>query len=461
MLYCKQSVAQPIASLNFSWRNKKMKNQFSAPLSRRQFLQVAGMSAASVALAACVTPGAAPQAGAGAAEGAAAGAAEIQFWDMVWGPPEYIEAAKKLVEQFNSETPAIKVTYTSNQWSSWPQVFTTAIGSGTAPDVSTGGGFQPVQFYADGAILPVDDLLAEVGSDDFPGAVLAANEYDGHNLAIPWNLDIRGIFYRTDLFEAAGAAAPTTWDELRTALKAVTKDNTYGLGFAGNSPLGWQQMWGFLHNNGGGLFTTDGKLDVMNERNVEAVEFIASLVADGVVHPGSAGFSDTDLAKAWAESTVSMLTWGFNFEKRAPDLVPKTAVLSPLAGPHGDKGALVWINGLMMYNQTKNADATKTFLKWYSKNAKPLWTEGNCGVLPARISIASDPFFQDNPPTKALLNEWVPIATGLGNKQAGTSPLLGKIDGSGIPNTLCTDILQGMNATEALQKAADALAEIK
>src|SRR6266851_2817936 len=29
--------------------------------------------------------------------------ATINFWDQIWGPPEYIDTAKKLVEQFNSE----------------------------------------------------------------------------------------------------------------------------------------------------------------------------------------------------------------------------------------------------------------------------------------------------------------------------------------------------------------------
>ena len=94
---------------------------------------------------------------------------------MVWGPNEYIDASKKLVDKFNQENGKIKVTYQSTPWSSWPQVFTTAIGSGTAPDISTGGGFQPVQFYDNGAILPVDDVAASIKKDDFAAGTLEAN----------------------------------------------------------------------------------------------------------------------------------------------------------------------------------------------------------------------------------------------------------------------------------------------
>ena len=29
---------------------------------------------------------------------------KLQFWDMIWGPPAYIDAAKSLVDQFNKVT---------------------------------------------------------------------------------------------------------------------------------------------------------------------------------------------------------------------------------------------------------------------------------------------------------------------------------------------------------------------
>jgi len=38
---------------------------------------------------------------------------DVQFWDMIWGGPEYIDAGKALVAQFNQEHPEINVTYRS------------------------------------------------------------------------------------------------------------------------------------------------------------------------------------------------------------------------------------------------------------------------------------------------------------------------------------------------------------
>src|SRR5262249_54444467 len=82
---------------------------------------------------------------------------DLQFWDMIWGGPEYIDTGKALVAQFNQEHPDITVTYRSIPWTNWYQTYLTAIGSGTAPDISTGAGYQAVQFFDQDAILPIDD----------------------------------------------------------------------------------------------------------------------------------------------------------------------------------------------------------------------------------------------------------------------------------------------------------------
>ena len=84
---------------------------------------------------------------------------------MIWGPPEYIDTGKALVAQFNQEHPDITVTYRSIPWNNWYQTFLTAIGSGTAPDVSTGAGYQAIQLYDQGAILPIDDVIGQWKTD--------------------------------------------------------------------------------------------------------------------------------------------------------------------------------------------------------------------------------------------------------------------------------------------------------
>lgn len=428
-------------------------------ISRRRFLRGLGVGAGATLLAACggttgtPTGGQATAGAGGAAAPAAGGAAgEVQFWDMVWGPPEYIDTAKKTVEQFNQANPSIKASYQSNPWSSWPQVFTTAVGSGTAPDISTGGGYQAIQFYPQGAILELDDVVAGFKPEDFLPGQLDGMKFNGHYVALPWGIDIRVPFYRKDLFEKAGVTPPTNWDELRAGLKKLTSGNQYGIAFSGNDPAGWQQMWSLVLNNGGGLFNDQGALDVMNDRNVEALTFISDLIKDGVVHPGSAGFAGADMTKAFSNGSAAMVIYVPGTEDRVPEIKQNVVLLAPMTGPHGDKGTLMFANNMMIYKQTKNPDATKAFLKWWSENSLPIWSVGHAGNLPARTSISKDAYFQNNLFLKRILDEWVTVGKLTGAKAPGTFPALADVDAGGMMNTMATDVLQGMEPKAALQK---------
>jgi multiple sugar transport system substrate-binding protein len=358
-----------------------------------------------------------------------------------------------VVEQFNTANPNIKASYQSNPWSSWPQVFTTAVGSGTAPDVSTGGGYQAIQFYPQGAILEIDDVVSSFKPEDFLPGMVEGMKFNGHYVALPWGIDIRIPFYRKDLFEKAGLKPPTSWDELTAALKKLTSGNQYGIVFAGKDNSSWQGMWGFVINNGGGLFTKDFKLDTLNDRTVEALTMISSWVKDGLVHPGSAGFSGDDATKVFSTGGAGMFMFVPGTEERVtPDAKQNVELLAPMTGPHGEKGTLLFDNNIMVYKQTKNPDATKTFLKWWSENSLPIWTVGKAGNLPASASFAKDPYFQNNVFLKRIIDEWVPVGKLTGAQAMGTDPALADIDMGGMMITLSSDILQGMDPKAALQK---------
>ena len=166
---------------------------------------------------------------------------DVQFWDMIWGGPEYIDAGKALVAQFNQEHPDITVTYRSVPWTNWYQTFLTAIGSGTAPDISTGAGYQAVQLYDQDAILPIDDVISQLKADgkldDFLPKTVDILKYKDHYVALPWAIDIRVWYYRKDLLEQAHVQPPGTWQELKTA--AQDADELQG------RPVRLGRLWGY------------------------------------------------------------------------------------------------------------------------------------------------------------------------------------------------------------------------
>jgi multiple sugar transport system substrate-binding protein len=421
-------------------------------------------------MAACVPPTAAPapqeQAEQGGAAAPAGAPIELAYWDMVWGPPEYIDAGKKLIDQFNAEHPEIAATYQSTPWANWYQTFVTAIGSGTAPDISTGAAYQAVDFYNQGQIATVDDVIEALKNegtldDFFPGAVDRLRVDDGHYVALPWAIDVRIIFARQDLLDEAGVQLPTTWEEFREVARATTKADGSQYGYIVPTPeTSAQDIWLWLFSNGGGWLTEDRTVDVFYERNVEAMQFFSSLVSDGSIHPGSVGFTGADSNKVIAQGGAAMRISNPGLPDDIAEIGDVLVVTSPLTGMHGEKGTISWINNRMIYSQSEAQEEAKQLMKWLIDADLALWTEGNCGQLTARASFAQNEHFQQRAHLQKIYGEWLQYGKSAGERAPGIFPELNAVEGEGYMTTLLADILQGKDVNESLQKAETALLAI-
>lgn len=390
---------------------------------------------------------------------------EITFWDMVWGPTGYADTGKKLVEKFNSENPNIKVTYQSTPWSNWYQTFANAIAVGSPPDISTGAGYQAFQFMDSNEILPIDDVIEDLKKegklDDYAPGSVEALKYNGHYVALPWMIDIRVPWYRKDIFEKFGITdLPKTWDELRVSLKKVSGNGNYGLSLPGNDSTGIQGMFTLMLNNGGSLFTADKKVDMMNDRNVEANQFISDLVKDGSINPAMVGMKEADAIKEFGTGHAAVYIATSGFSDNFPDLKDELGVLEPLAGPHGDKQTLGWINNIMIYKQSKHPNEAKIFLKWWSENNKTLWTEGNAGGFPAKTSFTKDPYWNNNANLKMITEKYLPIMKITGSKYTSGFSELNQIEGDGSMSQLVQKIISGRPIKESMQETTTKIKEI-
>jgi multiple sugar transport system substrate-binding protein len=430
------------------------------PLTRRTFLKAA--AATGVALG----TGSVGQA---LAESAAwprmaSSVAQLKFWDMVWGPPEYITSAKNLVAQFNKTHPSIQVSYQSIPWTNWYQTYATALGSGTGPDISTGAGYQAMQFADKGYILPLDPLVATMkksGSlaDFLPGTVDVL-KYKGQQVAIPWQIDIRVLYYRKDLFAKAGIAKPpSTWAELQAdAQKLTNKSNhRFGFGMSGDT-LGEHIVLSFMLNNGGGLFTSTGQPDMTDPRNLEAVTFLDNMAKAGIIDPAGAGWQSADLEKAFGNGTVAITIDSPGQQNRYPASVgSQVGIVPPLKGPHGNYGTLSWVNNIMAYKETKNPEAVYTFLEWYSENQLPLFTQGHVTAAPTRKSFVANSYFKTDPYMSQIIKEYIPIGETTATHSPSLFPALNAVEGEGFLQTMAQQIILGQNPSAIMSRAASGL----
>jgi multiple sugar transport system substrate-binding protein len=265
----------------------------------------------------------------GIAINASAAPITLNFWDMQWGAAEYAVSAQKLVDRYNQEHPDVHVVYRSVPWTSWFSTFTTAVASGSAPDISTGAGFQAVYFFSQDAVLPVDDVVKEIGTDAFVPGTLESCKYQGHYVGLPWGVDVRLFLYRKDILAAKGQKVPTTWDEFRAVCKAVSGNGVYGYVSSGDS-AGVHSLFVTAINNGGGLFTKDAKPALTSDRTMEALQFLADLVKDGSVNPASVGYQNFERVASFFQGKAAFLIEGANTPAGAPaDVRDKIGILPP------------------------------------------------------------------------------------------------------------------------------------
>lgn len=398
------------------------------------------------------------------ASGVAHAQTELDFWDMIWGPPEYIETAEAIVAKFNETHPDIQVKYRSVPWSNWYQTFVSAVSAGSAPDLSTGASMQAVQLYSMGAIRPLDDMVARMEADgslgDFAPGTVETLHFDDHYVALPWGIDIRVWFYRPSLLEAAGVEVPTTWDEFRAAAKALTGDGKYGVAAAGDTGGGHYIMAAMM-NNDGGFFDADGKLVLdSNERDLEALQWLSDMVADGSIDPASAGYSSDDKQAAFLRGNAAFILDNPGMYKEgSPEVTEDIAILPPLTGPHGDVGTVFWVNNIMMYEQTEHPAETEVFLQWWSENQEPLWTEGHAGQIPARQSFVENAAGGDERYLQ-IVEQYIPIAKGMNEAVPGIFPALNEFEGDGVLQTLSQRIFQGAEVSDALSQVVPRMNEI-
>ncbi len=138
----------------------------------------------------------------------------ITFWAM-GSEAEYVT---KLVPEFEKRNPSVRVKVQAVPWTAAQEKLITAFASDNTPDACQLGNTWVPQFSSLNAIINLDKFIAESNiikkEKYFPG-IWDTNILDSSVYGIPWYVDTRLMFYRSDIFEKAGYKnPPRSWYEL-------------------------------------------------------------------------------------------------------------------------------------------------------------------------------------------------------------------------------------------------------
>ena len=368
---------------------------------------------------------------------------------MPWGTQAYTDASKKVTQSYVPAGKNLKASWQGIQWNNFYQTFASAIASKTGPAVSTGGGFQAFQFAEQGAIAMADNVVATMKTngmydDLLPGVLEPFHTKDGY-VALPWQTDMRVLWYRKSLLDKAGVDVPTDWPSMLAAGKALKQIGVIGFctGSGAGNFTGNHWTISMLINNGGGVWTPDGQVDVVNDRNLEAVEFMLEMVSAGVIDPGAVGYTSDNMDTQWKTGKTGFGLYVAYLPQRVGDTSGDIRVASPLTGPHGDKTALQFINNIMMYKNTPDQASSEAFVIYYLQSLKTYWQQALVGGIPVFKSITQLPEFTKDENAVKVATDYSPVAKTFAARGTASNANTAVLDGGQALNKFAQSIFTG------------------
>jgi N,N'-diacetylchitobiose transport system substrate-binding protein len=161
-----------------------------------------------------------------------------------------------LIATFAEENPGSSLVIEEQAWGDLVTKLTTALPDAeNTPDVVEIGNTQSPTFTTVGAFRDLTPLYEELGGDDLLQSFVEVGAVDGKNYALPYYFGSRYMFYRADIWSAAGLTEPTTLAEFGDAVKALRTEGQSGFAMGGQD---WRNGISWVFANGGELATVDG-----------------------------------------------------------------------------------------------------------------------------------------------------------------------------------------------------------
>ena len=344
---------------------------------------------------------------------AACGAPDARTTVEFWALGREGEVVRDLVPDFERRHPDLRVRVQQIPWSAAHEKLLTAFAGGTLPDAIQVGSTWVPELVALGALERLDGRIVASpsldGDDWFPG-IVETTVVDGSTWALPWYADTRLLFYRRDLFAAAGwSQPPGTWAEWRAAL-ADLRRTLPAESHPILLPLAEWEMPVILALQHGATLLRDGDRfgDFRSPAFRAGFDFYLGFFESGLAPSRGAaevGNLYQDFA-AGAFASFASGPWSMGeLARRLPPELQDRWATAPLPGPEGPRTgvSLAGGAGLALVRGSPRADAAWRWIEFLCERPQQLAFHRLSGDLPARRSAWSDPSLAGSAHAQAFL----------------------------------------------------------
>ncbi|WP_377644262.1 sugar ABC transporter substrate-binding protein [Oryzobacter terrae] len=357
---------------------------------RTSTITVAGLAAVALSMSACGRE----DAGSGASEtGASVAAGAAKGTITVWAMGAEGEKLPELAKEFEAANPGAKVEVTAIPWDAAHDKFTTAITANKTPDVAMVGTTWMGEFANMDALDPTP---GEIDKSVFFEGAQKTTEVNGTSYGIPWYVETRLVYYRTDLAKKAGITTPPTdWAGLKDMAKAM-QDKAgakYGIGLQAGGVGSWQSIMPFAWSAGADLTKDGGKAYNFDSPEIlKAAQYYQSFFTDGISDKAAPATPTTE--PDFASGKVPMFIsgpWMMSAVEKAggEGFKDKYDVFQIPA----DKQSSSFVGGsnLVVFKNTKNRDTSWKFVQWLGDAKTQAKWYGISTDLPSVKSAWQDP----------------------------------------------------------------------
>lgn len=446
------------------------------------------VSVAALALSGCTTSG----------ETDDGGGEAITFW-VQEDLPDRVAATQEIVDAFTADS-GIEVELVSVAEDQFSQLITAAAAAGDLPDVIGGISLPQVRTLSANELVDTEAVGAVVDALDrstFSEKALELTADGDTQLAVPSESWTQMLYYRTDLFEAAGLEAPDSYDAILEAAQTLDSDDIAG--FVGATAPGdafTEQTFEHLAlGNDCQLVNDEGEIELDSDACVAAFEFYGDLVTNYSV-PGA---QDVDTTRAtYFAGDAAMFIWSsFALDELAglrndampscPEcvadpgfLAANTGVVTAIEGPDSSGPAQFGEITSWTVTDGANVESSQAFIEYMMSDGYEPWIAiAPEGKVPVRTGTPEEPTLYSDlwatlpagVDTKAPLSDFYApevlevVASGpedlarWGISQ-GQGDLLGALQGEQPVAEAVSQVAQGDDPATAAENAAEAVRSI-
>ncbi|HTF09758.1 MAG TPA: extracellular solute-binding protein [Asanoa sp.] len=334
----------------------------------------------------------------------------ITVWSLE-NQTDRVQATQKIADEFTAKT-GIQVKIVGTDENQFTSLITSAAAAGQMPDVVGALPLAAVAQLATNDLVDTDAAKAvvdELGTGTFSPRALELTTQDGKQLGVPSDGWAQLLFYRKDLFDKAGLAAPDTFDKIRAAAQKLNTGGVAGITMATvpNDAFTEQTFENFALGNGCELVDDQKNVTLDSPACVATFQLYNDLIKNYSV-PGA---QDVDTTRAtYFAGKAAMVVWSsFLLDEMAglrndalptcPEckadpafLAKNSGIVTAVAGPDGQPAQFGEITSWTITKDGANTDQARKFVAYMMNEGYPGWLGiAPEGKFPVRKGDATDP----------------------------------------------------------------------